>query len=87
MVTDGFNLSLKNLRKKISELSVKDQLRLLLLVENEYRPQVRALVGLLFSCLNLFVPESLALSLNSATTYKLNLNTETWPTAGKWNIR
>lgn len=83
----NINLSLKILRKKIYELSGLDQARLVSLAEKYYSPQVRALVGLLYSCLNLSVPESLALSLNPTTTYKLNLNTNDWPKAGEWNIR
>jgi len=81
------NLSLKILRKKISELSGQDQARLVYLAEKYYGPQVRALVGLLYSSLELSVPESLVLSLNPTTTYKLNLNQEDWPMAGEWNIR
>lgn len=83
----NINLSLKILRKKIYELSGQDQVRLVALAEKYYSPQVRALVGLLFSSLKLSVPESLALSLNPTTTYKLNLNTNDWPMAGEWNIR
>ena len=81
------NLSLKILRKKISELNSEDQARLVFLAEKYYGPQVRALVGLLFSSLNLSVPESLVLSLNPTTIYKLNLNHKDWPMAGEWNIR
>lgn len=83
----NINLSLKILRKKISESSEQDQARLVVLAEKYYSPQVRALVGLLFSSLELSVQESLALSLNPTTTYKLNLNTKDWPMAGDWNIR
>lgn len=83
----NINLSLKILRKKISELSAQDQAQLVSLAEKYYSPQVRALVGLLFSSLKLSVSESLALSLNPTTTYKLNLNTNDWPMAGEWNIR
>ena len=81
------NLSLKILRKKISELSKQDQVRLVYLAEKYYGPQVRALVGLLYSSLNLSVPQSLELSLNPTTTYKLNLDLKEWPMAREWNIR
>lgn len=83
----NINLSLKILRKKISELPGQDQARLVTLAEKYYSPQVRALVGLLFSSLNLSVPESWVLSLNPTTTYKLGLNQHDWPTAKNWKIR
>jgi len=83
----NINLSLKILRKKISELSGQGQARLVSLAEKYYSPQVRALVGFLFSSLKLSVPESLVLSLNPTTTYKLNLNTNDWPMAKEWRIR
>ncbi len=73
ILDSNINLSLKILRKKISELAGDDQTQLVSLAEKYYSPQVRALVGLLFSSLKLPVPESLALSLNPTTTYKLNL--------------
>jgi hypothetical protein len=68
-------------------LSGQDQTRLVSLAEKYYGPQVRALVGLLFSSLKLSVPESLALSLNPTTTYKLGLNRHDWPMAKGWKIR
>ena len=81
------NLSLKILKKKVSELPKEDQVRLISLAEKYYGPQVRALIGLIYSSLNLTVPQSLALSLNPTTTYKLTLNEEDWPMAGEWHIR
>lgn len=83
----NINLSLKILQKKISELSDKDQARLVSLAVKYYGPQVRALVGLLYSSLKLTTPKNLFLSLNPTTTYKLNLNEKDWPMAGEWNIR
>ena len=80
------NLSLKKLQKKIFELSTKEQERLVFLAEHYYGPQARALIGLLFSSLNLFVPEGLIRSLNPTTRYKLNLNQQDWPMVGEWNI-
>ncbi len=81
------NLSLKILKKKVSELPKEDQVRLVSLAEKYYGPQVRALIGLIYSRLNLTVSQSLALSLNPTTTYKLTLNEEDWPMAGEWHIR
>lgn len=81
------NLSLKILRKKIMELSVKDQARFVSLAEKYYGPQVRALIGLLFSSLELPLPKGFALSLNPTTIYKLNLDKKDWPKAKEWNIR
>ncbi len=81
------NLSLKIMRNYISKLSVAEQKRLLKLALTYYSPQVRALVGLLFSSLELPIPTSLALSLNPTTTYKLKLDKVTWPVAKDWNIQ
>jgi hypothetical protein len=80
------NLSLKKLQKKIFELSTKEQERLVFLAEHYYGPQTRALIGLLFSSLNLFISEGLIRSLNPITRYKLNLNQQDWPMVGEWNI-
>ncbi len=81
------NLSLKIIRGLISKLSDREQGRLVELALNYYSPQVRALVGLLFSSLNLSVPGSLSRSLNPTTTYKLKLDDSVWPMAKEWNIR
>jgi len=81
------NLSLKIIRQYISELSEREQKRLVKLTQNYYSPQVRALVGLLFTSLKLPVPSSLARSLNPTTTYKLKLDQSTWPMIKEWNIR
>ncbi len=81
------NLSLKILKKKVSELPKEDQERLVYLAETYYGPQVRALVGLIYSSLNLTVPQSLIFSLNPTTTYTLTLDQENWPMAGAWHIR
>jgi len=81
------NLSLKIIRKYISELSEREQGRLLKLAKNYYSPQVRALVGLLFTSLELSVPSTLASSLNPTTIYKLKLDPLKWPMAKEWNIR
>ncbi len=81
------NLSLKIMRRYISELSDREQGRLVKLAQNYYSPQVRALVGLLFSSLKLSVPGSLSRSLNPTTIYKLKLDQSKWPMAREWNIR
>jgi len=81
------NLTIKIIRRYISELSDREQGRLLKLAQNYYSPQVRALVGLLFTSLKLPVPGSLARSLNPTTIYKLKLNQSKWPMAKEWNIR
>ena len=83
----NINLSLKILRKKIVELPRQYQARLVFLAEKYYGPQVRVLICLLFSSLQLTVPESLSASLNPTTTYQLNLDQQDWPTATDWKIR
>ena len=81
------NLSLAIIRRYISELSRPEQSRLASLAEDRYPPQVRALICLLFSSLELSVPDSLALSLSPVTVYKLKLDPSQWPKAKEWNIR
>jgi hypothetical protein len=81
------NLSLKIIRKYISELSEREQRCLLKLAQSYYSPQVRALVGLLFTDLKLSIPSSLFRSLNPTTIYKLKLDESKWPMAKEWNIR
>ncbi len=81
------NLSLKIIRGYISKLSDRERSRLVELALNYYNPQVRALVGLLFTDLKLSVPSSLAHSLNPTTTYKLKLDRSMWPMAKEWNIQ
>lgn len=80
------NLSLAIIRRYISKLSKREQSRLASLAENRYPPRVRALICLLFSSLQLSVPDSLAFSLNPVTVYKLRLDRSQWPKARKWNI-
>ena len=81
------NLSLTMMRRCVSELSASEQSCFVKLVENYYGPQVRALVGLLFTSLKLSVPRSLSRSLNPTTTYKLNLDQSKWPMAKEWKIQ
>lgn len=87
IMDSDLNLSLKIMRKYISELSEREQGRLLKLAISYYSPQVRALVGLLLSSLKLSVPGSLSRSLNPTTIYKLKLDESQWPMAREWNIR
>lgn len=87
IMDSDINFSLKKMRNYISELTAPEQSQLVSLAEQYYSPQVRVLVCLLFSSLQLSVPESLTLSLNPTTIYKLNLDQSQWPTAGEWNIR
>lgn len=79
-------LSLKIMQKKIYHLTPEDQDRLVLLAKEYYRPQVRALMGMLLSMHNIDLPKSLKTSLNPTTQYKLNLNAAVWPLAKDWNI-
>ncbi len=81
------NLSLKIMSGYMSKLSAREQKRLLKLAMSYYSPQVKALVGLLFSSLKLSLPGSLALSLNPTTIYKLKLDESNWPMAKEWNIQ
>ncbi len=81
------NLNLEIICRYISELLESEQGRLVKLAQNYYSPQVRALVGLLFTSLKLSVPSSLALSLNPTTIYKLKLDQSKWSMAKEWNIR
>ena len=81
------NLSLKIMRRKISDLTRREKTRLSTLSEKYYSPRARALVGLLFSSLGLSVAESLSRSLNPTTIYKLKLDQTDWPMAKEWNIR
>lgn len=81
------DISLEIIRRRISELSSLERLRLASLAKDYYPPRVRALVCLLFSSLQLSVPDSLALSLNPLTTYKLKLDQSRWLEAREWNIR
>lgn len=81
------DISLEIIRRRISELSGLERLRLAALAKDYYPPGVRALICLLFSSLQLSVPERLALSLNPLTIYKLKLDQSRWPEAREWNIR
>lgn len=80
-------LSLKIMSGYISKLSTDEQKRLLKLALTYYSPQVRALMGLLFSSLELLLSNRLKLSLNPTTIYKLKLNQTNWPMANEWNIQ
>lgn len=81
------NLSLKRMRRFISELSCTEQKCLVDLATDYYSAQVRALSAMLLSDLNMSVPRNLIKSLNPITTYKLNLDQSIWPKAKNWNIK
>lgn len=81
------NLSLKIIKRLITELPDNEQAQLIALAENYYAPQVRALVGLLYSTASLGLPSSLYNSLNPTTVYKLQLDQTQWLMAKDWNIR
>lgn len=81
------NLSLRVMSKKLGELPQSDQSQLMTLAEKYYTPQARALVGMIYSGIGKSVSESLKLSLNPTTVYKLNLDKNKWPKAKDWNIR
>lgn len=87
ILDSDINLTLKIMRRYVFELSDREQGRLVKLAQNYYSPQVRALVGLLFTSLELSLPSSLALSLNPTTVYKLKLAQSKWSMAREWNIR
>lgn len=81
------DISLAILQKKISELSDVDQKRLLKLATEYYKPQARALLGLIFSNLQLSIPPELVQSLNPTTSFKLGLDKSKWPRAKEWMIQ
>ena len=80
------NVSLKIVRRCISELSRVQKSKLASLATNYYGPQVRALTGMLLTRLQSPLSKSLALSLNPITVYKLNIDADKWPEAKDWNI-
>ncbi|MYB35327.1 MAG: hypothetical protein F4X92_09475 [Gammaproteobacteria bacterium] len=79
--------SLETMCRKISKLSDGERKHLVTLAGEYYNPRTRVLVGLLFSRLELPIPENLALSLNPVTTYTVGLDAEKWPAARQWNVR
>ena len=81
------NLSLRIMRRKLSELSEGEKVALIDLAVKYYSPQVRALLGLLTDSLTAVDLVELKLSLNPTTVYKLNLDEKEWPAAREWNIR
>jgi hypothetical protein len=81
------NLSLVMMSDYIAKLPATKQEKLVKLALDYYPPQVRALVGLIYSKLALSLPASLAASLNPTTTYKIGLDKALWPKARDWNIR
>lgn len=81
------NLSLRIMQRKVSELPQRDMENLVELAKKYYRPQVRALTGLLLENLQSSLATDLRKTLNPVTSYKLNISSEDWPRAKGWNIR
>lgn len=79
--------SLRVMKRKIEKLSSSEQAQLASLAERYYGPQARALLGMLYTDLKLEIPDSLVLSLNPITVYKLGIDENKWPNARKWNIQ
>ncbi len=81
------NSSLIIIKHYLSKLSGEKKKYILELVQDYYGPQVRALLGLLFSSLGYKVPGSLRQSLNPTTIFKLGLDASKWPMAKEWMIK
>ena len=81
------NQTLKTMQRYMGKLSVQELERIVNLAERGYGPQVKALIGLLFTSLGLTVPQNLKQALNPTTTYKLELDPNQWPDAKDWNIQ
>jgi len=82
------NQSLEIIYRYVVELSEKQQKRLLTLGVKYYGPQVKALLGMLFtrSGLCLLDLKKIQDLLNPVTVYKLKLDRSVWPNAVRWNI-
>lgn len=87
IMDSDINLSLKIMKGYILELSDKEKLRLLKLAEKYYQPQVKALVGLLFTSIREEIPSGFIEYLNPTTSFKLDLNQDDWPDAKQWRIQ
>lgn len=81
------NLSLKIMRKRISDLSQGDQKKLTNLAKKYYGPQVRALAGLILESLRSDFANGLKKTLNPSTVFKLKIDSQDWSKAGDWNIK
>jgi hypothetical protein len=81
------NLSLKIMRRNISELQTTELKRMVNLAKQYYSAQTKALVGLLTSDFNPDLKIKKELALNPTTTYKLKLDINKWPQAREWNIQ
>lgn len=81
------NLSLKIMRKRISDLSQEDQKKLTNLAKKYYGPQARALAGLILESLRAEFSDRLKKTLNPTTVFKLKIDSQDWAKAREWNIR
>lgn len=82
----NINKSLEQMKEYCSDLTSTERKTLISLAIECYGPQVRALVGLLFSSLNQPLSTKLKGSLNPVTSYKLALDDDIWPRKYEWNI-
>lgn len=80
------DLTFNSLAIYIGKLTTVEQKTIASLAQKYYRAQVRALLGLALSNMNLSIADSLRRSLNPTTRYKLSLNKRQWPSAVEWNI-
>ncbi len=83
----NINQTLTIMLENIKSLPKSEQSKLISLAKSHYSPQVRALLGLIFSSIKLATPKSLRNTLNPTTVYKLNLDDKQWPEAKEWNIQ
>lgn len=79
--------TLKIMSKKIAALENNKRGTLANLAINYYGAKTRATLGLVLSSLGLPVPDKLAKSVNPTTSYRLNLDSDAWPSAKQWNIK
>ncbi len=80
------NDALKIIKNKLEGLHSEDVQRLVSLAVEYYSPQVRALLGLLYTAIKGSSNAELKSTLNPTTKYKLDLNSKLWPSARDWNI-
>ncbi|UUA74260.1 type IV toxin-antitoxin system AbiEi family antitoxin domain-containing protein [Cellvibrio sp. QJXJ] len=80
------NDALKIIKNKLEALHAEEVQRLVKLAVEFYSPQVRALLGLLYTAIKGSNNSELKNTLNPTTKYKLDLNSKLWPSARDWNI-
>ena len=72
--------------RKVAALEKNQRSTLASLVISYYGAKTRATLALVLSSLRLPVPDKLAKAINPTTSYRLNLDTDAWPTAKQWSI-